>query len=89
MDIANLLGTIGAAMMLSAYLLNMSDKFDNDNLLYLFLNIIGGALAGYSSYLVDFYPLLVLEGMWSIFSLGSLLKNWLILKKYSRQHSLD
>ncbi len=85
MEIENILGTAGALMMLMAYLINMSDKVSNDNLFYLFLNIVGGALAAIGSYLTAFYPLVFLEGAWSILSIGSLIKNIFILKKYKRE----
>lgn len=82
MNAADLIGTIGALMMLTGFAINISDKVSNDNIFYLALNIFGGAFAAYGSYLAVYYPLIFLEGIWSILSLGSLIKNIFILKKY-------
>ena len=45
-----------------------------DSYAYAFLNLIGAALACYSSYLIDFMPFVVLEGAWALVAAGALLK---------------
>jgi len=44
-----------------------------DGYAYTLLNLLGAGLACYSSYLIDFLPFVVLEGVWALaaaFALG-------------------
>jgi len=38
------------------------------------LNIIGAAIACYASWLIDYWPFIVLEGMWTLVSIYGLMK---------------
>lgn len=70
---ANLIGTIGVALLLGAFLLNLVKRMSADGYVYSALNLAGAALACYSSYLIDFLPFVALEGVWAIaaaFALG-------------------
>ena len=70
---ANLIGTIGVALLLAAFLLNLLKLLRADSATYSALNLAGAALACYSSYLIDFMPFVVLEGVWTAaaaFALG-------------------
>ena len=70
---ANLIGTVGVALLLGAFLLNLLKRLSADGHAYSALNLAGAALACYSSYLIDFVPFVVLEGVWAIaaaFALG-------------------
>jgi hypothetical protein len=46
-----------------------------DNKWYSGLNIIGAGLCGYSSYLILFYPFVILEGVWVLAALSSFIKH--------------
>ena len=70
---ANLIGTIGVALLLAAFLLNLLKRMSAHGYAYSALNLVGAGLACYSSYLIDFIPFVVLEGVWTIaaaFALG-------------------
>jgi hypothetical protein len=70
---ANFIGTIGVALLLGAFLLNLLKRMSAEGYAYPVLNLLGAALACYSSYLIDFLPFVVLEGVWTLaaaFALG-------------------
>jgi hypothetical protein len=70
---ANLIGTVGVALLLAAFLLNLLKLMRAEGYAYAALNLVGAALACYSSYLIEFIPFVVLEGVWTIaagFALG-------------------
>jgi hypothetical protein len=60
------IGFVGVAALLVAFLLNLVGVLRSDRPAYLILNLVGAALAGYSSYLIHFMPFVVLEGTWAI-----------------------
>jgi hypothetical protein len=62
---ANIIGTIGVALLLAAFVLNLLNVLRADGFAYSVLNLIGAALACYSSWLIDFMPFVVLEGVWA------------------------
>ena len=63
---ATLIGSVGVAMLLVAFLLNLAKLLAQDSWPYLGLNVVGAALAAYSSYLISFVPFVVLEGTWTL-----------------------
>lgn len=68
MNINDIIGIIGTTMMLTAFILNIIDKIDDDDLSYILLNFFGGAIACYASYMIPYYPFVVLEGVWTLVS---------------------
>jgi hypothetical protein len=62
---ANLIGFIGVALLLVAFLLNTFRLMRADGRAYTLLNLAGASLAGYSSYLISFMPFVILEGTWA------------------------
>ncbi len=62
---ANLIGTIGVALLLAAFVLNLLNMLRADGFAYSVLNLVGAALACYSSWLIGFMPFVVLEGVWA------------------------
>ena len=70
---ANLIGTIGVALLLAAFVLNLLKLMSAEGYAYTVLNLLGAGLACYSSYLIGFMPFVVLEGVWAVaaaFALG-------------------
>ena len=65
-SVATIIGSIGVAILLVAFLLNLAKWLTQDSWAYLGLNVIGAALAAYSSYLISFVPFVVLEGTWTV-----------------------
>lgn len=63
------LANIGASMMLFVYLLGLSKKLSVDNLFYSGFMFIGAGILSYYSFIIEAYPIFVVEGIWSISSL--------------------
>jgi hypothetical protein len=68
---SDLIGSIGVIILLIAFLLNLYKRIATTSKVYSLLNFIGAALCGYSSYLISFYPFVVLESIWAGFALVS------------------
>ena len=62
---ATIVGFAGVALLLVAFFLNLLSYLRADDRIYLCLNLVGAALACFSSYLIDFMPFVLLEGTWS------------------------
>jgi hypothetical protein len=67
-----LLGSIGVTLLLGAFVLNLLKVLPSTATAYMGLNLVGAALACYSSYLIDFLPFVVLEGVWALAALFAL-----------------
>lgn len=73
MEASSLVGTSGVTLLLLAFVLNLLKKLKPDSLIYLLLNVFGAGLAGVSSYMIEFWPFVVLEAVWVFASLIPLL----------------
>jgi hypothetical protein len=74
MDAGSVLGTCGVTLLLLAFVLNLLKKVKPDSSAYLLLNVAGAGLAGVSSYIIEFWPFVVLESVWMLASLIPFLK---------------
>ena len=74
MKTSDILASIGVIILLIAFLLNLYKKLPSESRLYSLLNFVGAAICGLASYLVKFYPFIVLEGVWALVALVSLFK---------------
>ena len=72
MTLTDWTGTCGVALLLIAYFMNLFGWLSSKSIWYAFLNTAGAAIAGYASWMMRFYPFVVLEGMWTLVSLISL-----------------
>ena len=70
--LANAIGFAGVALLLLAFLLNVVKLMRSDGYPYTALNLVGAALACYSSYLISFMPFVVLEGVWALVAAGAM-----------------
>ncbi len=61
---ATLIGAAGVTLLLIAFLLNLLKLQRADSYPYMALNLVGAALACWSSVLIRFVPFVVLEGVW-------------------------
>ena len=73
-SIADLIGSAGVFILLLAFVLNLLNKISRDSLIYILMNIIGAALACYASYLINYIPFIILEGVWTVVSLIALVR---------------
>ena len=68
------IGTIGVGLILIAYFCTTFKLISGDSKLFFTLNIMGASLACYASYLISYWPFVILEGTWTIVSLIGLIK---------------
>ena len=62
------IGTIGVGMILLAYFLSTFKLLSSQSTTFFLLNVLGAALACLASYLINYWPFVVLEGTWLIVS---------------------
>ena len=74
MDYNDLIGTVGVGLILMAYFLSTAKLLDNNGKSYFVLNIIGASLACYASFLINYWPFVILEGTWTLVSIYGLMK---------------
>lgn len=74
MGTSDIIGTIGVLLLLIAFAFNIANKWSSTSTPYLLLNVIGAALTCLSSYMIAFWPFVVLEGVWTLSSLAVLIK---------------
>lgn len=74
MKASDIIASIGVIILLIAFLLNLYKKLPANSRPYCLMNFIGAAICGFSSYLIDFYPFVVLESIWAGFALVSFFK---------------
>jgi hypothetical protein len=66
---ADIIGSIGVFILLLAFVLNLLNKISKESKLYIIMNIVGAGLACYASYLINYIPFIILEGVWTLVSL--------------------
>ena len=74
MSFSEITGSLGVSILLLAFLLNMLKIIKTDSLSYLLLNFIGAGIACFASWLIPYFPFVILEGVWAMVSLISLVK---------------
>jgi hypothetical protein len=74
MNTTDWLGFFGVSLILIAYFLNEVGKITNKNISFILLNLIGASFACLASVLLKYLPFIILEGIWTIISIHSLLK---------------
>ena len=71
----DLIGTFGVGLILLAYFCNVWGWLNGKSKLFFLLNIVGAGLACYASWLIAYWPFVILEGTWVLVSLIGLIKN--------------
>lgn len=74
MSTADALGSIGVALLLLAFTLNLLGWTERSSAGYQALNALGAGLAASASYLIGFVPFVVLEGIWCFVSVAGLVQ---------------
>ena len=72
----DIIGTIGVGLILIAYFCNVFKFLPENGKLFFILNILGAGLACYASWLILFWPFVILEGVWCIVSIFGFLKTF-------------
>jgi hypothetical protein len=70
----DILGFTGVAILLIAYLLHQLNKLSKDGYTYIVMNIMGAGLACFASYLIRYVPFIILEAVWTVVSIASLVR---------------
>ena len=74
MTINDWIGTIGVGLILIAYFCSTLKLMSPQRPLYFILNSAGAAMACFASFLIAYWPFVVLEGTWTIVSLIGLVR---------------
>jgi len=69
-----MIGSLGVALLLLAFLLNLARVLSTESYPYTALNFAGASLAGYASYLIGFVPFVILEGTWAVVAAVALVR---------------
>ena len=72
MTVVDWLGAIGVAVLLFAFMLNLSGRLEAGARPYQALNFLGAGLACAAAALIPFLPFVILEGTWSLVALAAL-----------------
>jgi hypothetical protein len=75
MNLENITGTMGVGLILSAFFCNTFGLIKREGKLYFVLNIIGAGLACYASFLIKYWPFVILEAVWTGVSVAGLMKH--------------
>jgi hypothetical protein len=75
-----LIGIVGMAIILYAFLLNQTGHWNQTSFKYDLANLIGSLLMVYYAFTLQSYPFLILNGFWAGFSLKDVIK-YIINKK--------
>ncbi len=68
MTLVDWIGSCGVFLILLAYFLNVTSRLGSKNLLFILLNLVGASLACLASYLINYLPFVILEGVWALVS---------------------
>lgn len=74
MKVSDIIASVGVIILLIGFMLNLFKKLSPDSKAYALMNFVGAGLCGYSSYLISFWPFVILESIWAFVALLSLLK---------------
>ena len=70
------IGSVGVAILLLAFLLNLLNRISKDSASYIYMNIVGSGLACTASWMIDYLPFVVLEGVWMLVSVFALFRSF-------------
>ena len=74
MSVSDIIASIGVIILLVAFLLNLYGNVEPTSRIYSAMNFIGAGLCCLSSFLIKFYPFVILEAVWAAFALSALLR---------------
>lgn len=74
MSFNDIIGAVGVGLILLAYFLNTFNLIANEGKFFFLINIIGAGIACYASWLIHYWPFVILEGIWTIISLIGFIK---------------
>lgn len=78
MSYNDIIGAAGVGLILLAYFCNIFSFITKDGKLFFAMNIIGAGLACYASWLINYWPFVILEGTWTLVSIAGFIKTYSI-----------
>ena len=75
MKLSDIIASVGVIILLIAFFLNLNGKIKADSKFYIWSNIIGAWMNCYASYMIGFYPFVILEAIWTMVAFYSLFKH--------------
>lgn len=81
MNFTDWLGFLGVFILLIAFLLNIINILAKDSILYMLMNSIGAGIACAASILIHYLPFIILEGVWTLVSIGGLIRT--VIRKHT------
>ncbi|MBC7615904.1 MAG: hypothetical protein H7202_07550 [Pedobacter sp.] len=85
METADLIATLGVSLLLIAFFLQSFKFIKAESYIYCLLNLFGAAIAGYASWLIPFIPFVILEAVWSLVAVLSLISLYRSQKFHVKQ----
>lgn len=70
----DIIGTIGVGLTLVAFFLQIFNRLSKDSKYFFLLNIAGAGLACYASWMINYWPFIILEGTWFLVSVIGFIK---------------
>ena len=74
MDVLELIGWLGAGLLLLGFALNLFQKIEANSTSYLLLNLVGSLLLLYNAYQNGAFPFVAVNFVWVVFSAIKLVK---------------
>ncbi len=74
MTLAEAIGSLGVALLLVAFALNLFGVLGRRSRAYQSINGLGAGLACYASWLIGFVPFVILEGVWALVAVSALVQ---------------
>ena len=74
MSASEIVGSIGVALLLIAFFMNLFGMLDAGSRTYQAMNAVGAAVSCYASYLIGFAPFVVLEAIWCAAAVAAMLR---------------
>ncbi len=71
---ADIIGSIGVALLLAAFGLNLFGLLEQRHLVYPLMNFAGAGLATLASLMIDYLPFVLLEATWCVVSAAALVR---------------
>lgn len=72
MILSDLIGMTGVFVLLLAFVLTLMKKLKSTSKIYALMNIFGASLSCYASFLIGYFPFVVLEATWAFVSVLAL-----------------
>ena len=72
---SEIIGSMGVALLLIAFFMNLFGMLTSDSRAYQAMNAVGAAISCYASYLIGFAPFVVLEAIWCAAAIAAMLRS--------------